>query len=692
MARGKTALILLILILCVGAYLRLHLLSDQSLWDDEISTIEYTSKTPSEVWFDLQYRDANPSLFYVVYHYWRKIGDSAFVYRLFSVLFGFLSLPAMYLLSRRLLDPGPALAATLLLAVSPLAVYCSQEVRSHSMLLLLSILSVYFMIRCLDQGGIVNLLGSAVSTGLALHTHYFAFFLLGFEVLYAVVFAVKHLGHARQSAPGAQQLATAALEAPGTPQGLYSLVSLSAWVQTYRNLARGLIAFIVGVVLAGIAFLPWLKPFLTQMVTGGQSWRPYSPPWAIFKDVFIYFTIGHSATRIPSLIPPLEGLQDSAPFKFLVLIGCLLIPFAATAVLGLAKGPRRPDRGRLLLAMYLLVPLVLVILATQKIHLFDYRHMLPFLPAFCLLVARGLDRLASRSRAASLVLLAYIAALSLLSLGSYYHDPAYAKQNWRGAFEYIKQNAKPNDVILSFHHSKTLGLDFYSDQSIPILFAFPETREGKTLEEERELLRQRIDQIKSQAGRIWLFDYHGLVFDPLNLVRGMLKEDRHMMDFVRYSKGVRTFTLELFTPDFQEARATYKPAVDFSLGQQSEAQLLSGWYHLARQSRIMAEEGSVILSADGGFEAAAPRFYAHYPFFGEKPFTVHLLVEDAEVASVTVDRQGVFDLRGPIPADLLDADLLRVTLRSEAWFRPADILDVPDTTRKSIAVFFVRLE
>ena len=85
-------------------------------------------------------QDIHPPLYYALLHGWAALlGTGPTALRLFSVAVGILTIPLLYLVARRMLSARAALLATLLLTISPLHVYYSQEVRMYGLVALLSV-------------------------------------------------------------------------------------------------------------------------------------------------------------------------------------------------------------------------------------------------------------------------------------------------------------------------------------------------------------------------------------------------------------------------------------------------------------------------------------------------------------------------------------------------------------------------
>lgn len=134
-------LLALLTIMLLGAALRFYGLGFQSLWADELASWDFSQRdTVGRVIRG----DTQPPLYFLILHLWQWIfGDSEWALRLPSALAGWLCIPAIYLLGKRLYSEREGLMAALFVAVLWAPIYYSQEARPYSMLILLSILTSY---------------------------------------------------------------------------------------------------------------------------------------------------------------------------------------------------------------------------------------------------------------------------------------------------------------------------------------------------------------------------------------------------------------------------------------------------------------------------------------------------------------------------------------------------------------------
>ena len=696
----RKTLALFLAILLLGTFSYFHKLGGQSLWDDEISTIDYTGQSIREMLSDLPHRDANPPLFYIVYHYWRQVGDSEFAYRSLSALFGLIALVLSFFVARLLAGDRVALFTMLILAVHPLMVYCAQETRAHTILLSLSLGAVLFYVRLMQMARWRDLAGWVICLSLATYTHYFSFFLIMAFMIHGAVMTLITLRRSKSFSEPLLRLSVLATASDAPRMQAEASIWLATAYESVKMAWRRIGQLALGLVMIAVLYLPWIKSLMLQVVRG-QSWRPYQPPWEIFREILIYLTVGHSATRLPGFLPPLEGMQDGTPQQvatFTLVLILMLIPQLLLLIAGIflykdhdnaGRTGRTGRTGRWLVLIWAFVPTAVIMIVTQKMHLFDYRHMLPFLPPMVILAAVALDRLWRKSTLLALVVGTYVLALPVLSLAQYYDDPAFAKQDWRGAYQLIKQKSKPGDAILTYHPKKALGLVYYSDGSLPIRYVVPEQGYTQnTIQQEKDAMARRVESVMAEHPRIWLVDYHGLVFDRVDVTRKTLRQSFTLAFERAFMKGPRRYTIQLYTSDFAEAAAGFTGFVDFTADVQehSPGQILEGWHQQARKSRWMDRRGQVLLMNDRSARRIKASFYAYYPFLGRQPFEVVLEVEGQTVGRVIVNAEGVFEIEAELPEKLKSLPFLKVALESERWFRPKDFMNVTDTTNKSLLV------
>jgi mannosyltransferase len=165
----------------VATYLRLHGISDKSLWADEAVSVAFTQIGWSDLAHILWHREGNMSLYYLLLRAWCLLGHSEAVFRGFSTVWSVATIPVIYALGRRLFTPLTGVIAALLWTVNAYSVRYAQETRSYSMVAFLVTLATYFLIRAAQADSSENSNNRkvmwnwyiALST-LAVYAHFFA--------------------------------------------------------------------------------------------------------------------------------------------------------------------------------------------------------------------------------------------------------------------------------------------------------------------------------------------------------------------------------------------------------------------------------------------------------------------------------------------------------------------------------------
>ncbi len=162
---------------------RLWRLTDACLWFDEIFGVHSSEHSWSGMWWFVVQDLIHPPLFYALLKVWiGVVGDGLLWLRLFPVLFSVLALvPFLYLCRELSLKTNATAIALGLFAVNGALIKYAQEVRMYSLLLCLSLFSIWLFTRFFYRGKNIWIL--AVVNVLLVHTHYFGWFVVLSEVL-----------------------------------------------------------------------------------------------------------------------------------------------------------------------------------------------------------------------------------------------------------------------------------------------------------------------------------------------------------------------------------------------------------------------------------------------------------------------------------------------------------------------------
>ncbi len=376
-------------ILALATALRLYALGGPSLWLDEAYSLRDIAGVAG-------HNGARP-LYFLLLRPWAMLSGGDAWMRLPSALFGVAAVHATYRLARLREGPAVALLSGLLLALSPLAVDHSQQVRMYMLGLLLGVLGSW-----------------ALECALARPT-------AGRPLLWGVLRLMV--------------VATAPLN--GT------LLLADAWLISRRF--RGEVAVLSRFAAASVVLVLWLpllfRSLLDPNLGSATSWMQVVPPPGP----------GALLARAASLTAawPIEPWQSHPAFSSATQ-AFTYFGFAGLVVgLSLFALAKRSARVRLApAAAWCAIPLAAIAVGSwvgpRSIWL--DRVLLFTSPYLVILVAAGLRKLhAQRRRAFLLAALAYVGFLGSALRSYYVHPP---REDWKGVAAAVDARAHPGDRIV----------------------------------------------------------------------------------------------------------------------------------------------------------------------------------------------------------------------------------------------------
>jgi mannosyltransferase len=371
---------------------------DQSLYNDELLT--HAIVTENSLWGvfrDVYETSVTPPLHYVLAWFAVQLpGDSTVLVRLPSLIFGTANVPLIFFLGRRIGGDRVGILASVLLALSPFAIYFSNEARTYEVMVFLVSLSTLALLQALDSGGGRWWVVYVVAGCGALWAHYTAVFVLAAEAVWA------------------------------------------AWA--YRERVRELVVA-QAVITAG--FLPWLPGFLNQRQNPGVDILNTFATNSL-RDVFelpLRTLIGHQFIG-------LEEVPGKAGLLLIVAVGALAV---ASVIYGRGRVgtlvPSMRSGGGLVLILALATPVGLLLYDLVGPALYGARNLSASQPGLIVLVALLLTSLASAvpPRVAAPALTCFIGALAVIavdSIGDENRRPPY-----RDAAQYLDEVAGGDPVI-----------------------------------------------------------------------------------------------------------------------------------------------------------------------------------------------------------------------------------------------------
>lgn len=462
----------IVFIVILGFLLRLVNLN-QSLWLDE--TVQaITSKGPFLGLFTELRGDFHPPLYHFLMWGWVHLfGNGEIAMRLPSVFFGTATIYIVYLIAQKLLSKKSKwpLIVALFLATAPFHVYYSQEARTYVMTAFLSALSIFFFMGMIDKKNSwrqrkKSSLFYILSTVLLLYADYYGLFVFLAQMV-AVLFIFR------------------------------------------RKFIQKRKAFMI----TSLFFLPCLPLLWIQFKTGLQA-TSLLPQWG--KLVNLNFLKALPLTFVKFSIGRITIFNKTI---YAAIMAVLFLIYGLIFLNGFFKNKKlRISNLSLIVLLWLLVPLFLAWLISLFIPNYQPFRLLLVLPAFYLLLVYGISKFPARKIQVGLVV--FILAVNLFSLGVYYFNPYFHREDWRGAVNYIETNGNEKSLALLPSQASHWPYDYYSTKKIPLLV----TAKGFGVVREQTLVNLFVAREKPE--RIYYLYYLPDLFDPQNLIPNWLDSQK----------------------------------------------------------------------------------------------------------------------------------------------------------------------
>jgi mannosyltransferase len=179
----------LLAIIGLAVVLRFWRLGSQSFWLDEWLTTKTMSGSVSQLLRHVEQQEGIPPLYFFVIRGWGHLfGDSEVALRFPSALAGVATVPVVYATVRVLGQrQSTARVAALLVAVSPMMVWYSQEARPYAIVAFLAALTLYAFASVHQRGERRDYIVWGVCCALGIAFHYFVVYLVAAEAIALLV-------------------------------------------------------------------------------------------------------------------------------------------------------------------------------------------------------------------------------------------------------------------------------------------------------------------------------------------------------------------------------------------------------------------------------------------------------------------------------------------------------------------------
>ena len=460
---------------------------NQSLWLDEAINVNIIRSVDFQTLiFKYSLGDFHPPLYHLVLKAWYLMAEKIpipiweITFRLPSVIFGVATVYVTYIIGKKLFDKRTALTASLLLATAPLLIYYSQEARMYSMAGFFAALSVYFFISVIKKDKLTYWLGFILSTTLMLYTDYLPYLLIPVYLIYLI------------------------------------------WAR--KTIALGTLkAFVPAMLITLALIIPWLL-ILPKQLTAGLSAAAVSPAWANVvgsPDIksllitFVKFTIG----RI--------SIEDNLVYAL------TMLPIALFISLLFLFSVLRTNAKRSFIYFWFILPIIFSFAIAFFIPIFAYFRLLFLLPAFYLILASGINILSHIWL--KRILLSITLAINLVCVTVYFLNPAFQREDWKNAVEFIHSRSDHKTVVLFDSNYTMAPYDYYNQGRIEGYGALD------SFDAAASDIKTKVKTYTQGKNKVYLFQYlsgitdpQGLLFKEINLLgfNNVATQDFHGVGFI----------------------------------------------------------------------------------------------------------------------------------------------------------------
>ncbi len=398
---SKLRILGLALVAVLYVAMRLWGLGESCLWFDEIFGVHAAGHGWSEMLEFVALDLIHPPLFYILLKLWIAIGGESTVWlRLFPVIWSVLAIVSFVGICRELgLKYSAQIVALALVAVNGSLIKYAQEVRMYSMLMCLSLASIWLFLRVQGRDSGVAML---IAVNIALvYTHYFGWLVVAAGVIVLL-------------AAGRESLKKAALIAFST------LVALVPWLVAVFNAASS--GSDIG------QNIGWLsRPGIRQMVT------------------FVF-----------NLIEPFyyQTSSDQPISRFVIAVPFLLLLLTAAIVFAIDR-IREPkiSKNLLTLGTFVIVPIAIAFTASWLLpySFWGTRHLIIVFVPFLLFVGIALTEVTSTVFRAAVVSIAGVLVSAAFVFQTVEPKPNYPWCLWEASARHLSGPVYAFEDLAAYH-------------------------------------------------------------------------------------------------------------------------------------------------------------------------------------------------------------------------------------------------
>ena len=413
-----SSFILLSVFTVLGFALRIFHIDFQSLWIDELLVIlKAEQKSLLEI-IEASKVDVHPPLYDYLIHFWIYFGKTAATLRFFSLIFGVGSIPVIYLVGKKIYDEKVGLTAAFILTIWPFSIWYSQEVRPYTLIFFLGLLSIGFFLEGIETNSWKYWTNFIILTTLCLYTNHATLYLIFVFNIFIIISWLnkKHLD------------------------------IFNRWI-----IVQIIIIFL---------YIPGLYILVSQLL-----WQKNS------KTPEMLFIRQPGFTTIPYLFYNLTFYADALPLRWLR--GIMLIPIIIVFFSGL-KPFKNTFKGiksfifegkNLFLILCLFLPITISFILgvfAKKEFMYDARYFMIFMPAYLILLSRGILQINHKSAQKFLITFCLISVFA----ANYRIYTIPINPPVKEVVKYIKDRYLPGDIVFMHRSTWKIVFDYYSNNRI----------------------------------------------------------------------------------------------------------------------------------------------------------------------------------------------------------------------------------
>ncbi len=415
-----------------AAALRLYDLGGQSYWTDEAITVQ-AALWPWSKLIAFWRVDPHPPLHYLLIRVLERLGGAGEGWlRLSSALAGIAAVALVCWMLYRQHGDRVAFVGGLLMALCPLHVWTSQELRAPALAGLFVAVAIYGLIRMEQTAGERGQWISGVGLLLAFYTHY------------------------------------------------YALLLVPLFLFASRPVRR-----VTAVALLG--FAPWLV-FLSSQLGAALGFRASTHLRRNVVETLLYANAGHFPWQWPTWANLLSGMLHHHFYAYVVLALVLVSPIFVLALFSGRDGWR--------FVRWYVAPTLLALLAGLCLPLFSPKYLAPFLPFLGAAAGIGYWRLRAQRRLWANSLLTAALLVPLISLVDHYANPVFRQTPWRDRLPALTANLTPRDRVVFYSATEAADARFYLDRRLVAFDLWPDyaSAQDAVADELKTRLKELVDR------------------------------------------------------------------------------------------------------------------------------------------------------------------------------------------------------